>query len=421
MAAIRTAVDGALVSLEQNAHLALGSDETRAGIQAVVVIVELSPGVLAAEERAAHAKSDCRATHPLELRKRPLDLGAECSNDPDAAGSAGLVVKLEWQTENVHCLRRSGCVRVGVRRQRQAEAAGRALASAADLNEAPNIEGHLRRHIGTQHAYEMLLGCPAVVTEQVLEQVERRLDASAPRKKGARQFQPDAQLGGIRDEHPAKRADGEVVTFLHSRLGVLDALPDRDIGRSQRRQSRREGYLLRVGPASATGRISVSASSARPISSSRSAAWRAAPSCWSVGALAGGSAPCEPTGFHNRTETIKSADVSLGAPPANGRSGRASVDAPLGQRLDAGPSPASSGLPLCFSCAAATSKVFRDRARQAPATNHCVLTDSIIARKQCAVSDAHHKMLRRGSGGRLTRSLRNGRLTLTWTHGSDRS
>ena len=248
MAAVRTAVDGALVSLEQNAHLALGSDETRAGIHAVVVIVELSPGVLAAEDRAARAKSDCRARNPLELRERPLDLGAERGDDPDAAGSASLVVELEWQTEDVHRLRRSGCIHVGVWRQRQAEAAGRALASAANLNEAPDIEGHLRRHIGPQHAYEMLLGGPAVVTEQMLEQVGWSLDAIAPRKQGARQFQPDAQLGGVRNEHPAKRADGEVVICLHPRIRALDALPDRNIGRSQGRQSCREGCLLRVWP-----------------------------------------------------------------------------------------------------------------------------------------------------------------------------
>ena len=73
------------------------------------------------------------------------------------------------------------------------------------------------------------------------------------------------------------------------------------------------------------------------------------------------------------------------------------------------------GLPLCFSCAAAPSKVFRDRARNAPATNHCVLTDSIIARKQGVASDPYHKMLRYGSGGWLTRTSRNGRLTSDWT------
>ena len=82
----------------------------------------------------------------------------------------------------------------------------------------------------------------------MFEQIGGRPDAVAPREQGARQFQPDTQLGRVFDQHSAERANCEVVVVLDFRIRVLDALLDGPISRGESCQSGSKGRLVGVGP-----------------------------------------------------------------------------------------------------------------------------------------------------------------------------
>ena len=170
--AVGTPVHRATVRLEQHAHLPPPAEEPRSGIDAVVRIVELATRVVPAVDQAAGSQQRHPARYPLEEVGFPqgsLDLGAERAHHADAALGARLIVQLERQAEDIHALRRGGCVDVRVGCQCESQTALRSLAGPAELDEALHVEHDLGRHVRAEHPQEVLFRSPAIVAEQVLD------------------------------------------------------------------------------------------------------------------------------------------------------------------------------------------------------------------------------------------------------------